>query len=152
MPSYESNQTMLNFMRRLQGNFSGFSVQTVPFSEGMTQMFLGEMLYKENRLSIAMFTRPSDRKDCVVVSRPMFHVPEASREDLFSQLLAFNNGATESVHFAVDEPLNTINIVCFRTMDGLTFPEFQYCLNNIINVARNCVAPLISEYGLLRLP
>jgi len=120
--------------------------------EGSTQMFFGRIVYREQEISIALFTRPSDKLDCLVLSRPLFYVPDSGTEDVFEQLLFFNNGATEGVHFAVDEPLNTINLVCLRTMDGMSFQEFQYCVENIIAVARNSANRLIPEFGLMRYP
>ena len=116
-----------------------------------TQLFLGQMVYFENRISVALFTRNSDKKDCVVLSRPLFHLPETGEEDLFEQLLTWNNGGTEMVHFALDEPLNTINLVCFRIMDGFSFQEFHRCLENLIVVARNSVRRLQQEYGLMQI-
>jgi hypothetical protein len=150
MPRYESNQALMGFMRRLPAYFSGFTTQMVPLPEGTTQMFYGEMNYRDNKLSVAMFTRPSDKRDCVVLSRPLFYIPESGSTEIFQQLLFYNNGATESVHFAVDEPLNTINLVCFRTLEGLVFPEFKYCVDNMIDVAINCANRLVPEFGLMR--
>jgi hypothetical protein len=151
MPRYESSQTIITFIRRLNAPFSGFSSQMIPMDDGMTQMLLGQITYVDNKIALAIFTRPSDRQDCVVFSRPLFHIPESGQLDLFEQLLFWNNGASEMVHFAIDEPLNTINLVCFRTMEGMSFQEFQRCLENIIVVARNSSKRLQPEFGLMRL-
>lgn len=117
----------------------------------MTQMLLGQITYLENKVAIAVFTRPSDRYDCIVISRPLFHIPESGIFELFEQLLFWNNGATEMVHFAIDEPLNTINVVCFRTMEGMSFQEFQRTLENIVVVCKNSSKKLQPEFGLMRL-
>jgi hypothetical protein len=151
MPRYESSQTIITFIRRLNSPFSGFSSQMIPMDEGMTQMLLGQITYVDNKIALAIFTRPSDRQDCVVFSRPLFHIPESGQLDLFEQLLFWNNGASEMVHFAIDEPLNTINLVCFRTMEGMSFQEFQRCLENIVVVAKNSSKRLQPEFGLMRL-
>jgi hypothetical protein len=151
MPRYESSQTIITFIRRLNAPFTGFSSQMIPIEEGMTQMLLGQITYVDSRIALAMFTRPSDRQDCIVFSRPLFHIPESGQLDLFEQLLFWNNGASEMVHFAIDEPLNTINLVCFRTMEGMSFQEFQRCLENIVVVAKNAAKRLQPEFGLMRL-
>ncbi|HJZ11998.1 MAG TPA: hypothetical protein VJ521_07600 [Acidobacteriota bacterium] len=150
MPRYESSQTLATFMRRLAAPFSGFTSQMVPTPDGTVQMSFGQMTFQNHTISIALFTRPSDKRDCVVLSRPLFYVPESGTMELFQQLLIWNNGATESVHFAVDEPLNTINLVVFRNMEGLNFQEFQLCIENLMSVAGNCSDRLQPEYGLMR--
>ena len=150
MPRYETSQSIISFIRRLNAPFSGFSTQMIPMEEGMTQMLLGQITYLENKIAIAIFTRPSDRQDCIVLSRPLFHIPETGLLELFEQLLFWNNGATEMIHFAIDEPLNTINLVCFRTMEGMSFQEFQRALENMVLVARNSTKRLQSEFGLVR--
>ena len=151
MPRYESSQSIITFIRRLNAPFTGFSAQMIPMDSAMTQMLLGQMTYIDNKIAIAVFTRPSDRQDCVVLSRPLFHIPDAGLMELFEQLLFWNNGATEMIHFAIDEPLNTINLVCFRTMEGMSFQEFQRCLENIVIVAKNASKHLQPEFGLMRL-
>lgn len=151
MPRYESNQTIINYCRRLNASFSGFTSQSVPMDGVVTQMSLGQLNYLDQKISVAMFTRATDKQDCIVLSRPLFQIPETGVGELFEQLLFWNNGATEMAHFAIDEPLNTINIVCFRTMDGLSFQEFQRCLENMILVARNSTRRLQPEFGLMRL-
>jgi len=151
LPRYESSQTMIGFIRRLNAPFSGFSSQMIPMDEGMTQMLLGQITYLENKIAVAIFTRPSDRQDCVVLSRPLFQIPESGLLELLEQLLFCNNGATEMIHFAIDEPLNTINLVCFRTMEGMSFQEFQRSLENIVVVAKNSSKRLQPEFGLIRL-
>ena len=151
MPRYESSQSIISFIRRLNAPFSGFSSQMIPMDEGMTQMLLGQITYLDNKVAIAVFTRPSDRQDCVVLSRPLFHIPESGTMELFEQILFWNNGATEMIHFAIDEPLNTINLVCFRTMEGMSFQEFQRSLENIVLVAKNSSKRLQPEFGLMRI-
>ena len=151
MPRYESNQTIINYARRLNAAFAGFSSQTVSMDGAATQMSLGQMSYLDHKISIGLFTRPLDKQDCAVLSRPLFYIPETGVFDLFEQLLFWNNGATEMVHFAIDEPLNTINVVCVRTMEGLSFQEFQRCLENMVLVSRNSTRRLQPEFGLMRL-
>jgi hypothetical protein len=142
---------MISFIRRLNIPFSGFAAQMIPMEESMTQMLLGQITYLDNKIALAIFTRPSDKQDCAVLSRPLFHIPETALLALFEQLLFWNNGATEMVHFAIDEPLNTINLVCFRTIEGMSFQEFQRCLENIVVVAKNSSKRLQPEFGLLHL-
>jgi hypothetical protein len=48
----------------------------------MTQMLLGQITYLDNKIAIAIFTRPADRQDCVVLSRPLFHIPETGLMEL----------------------------------------------------------------------
>ncbi len=151
MPRYESSQTIITYIRRLNAPFSGFSSQMIPMEDTMTQMLLGQITYVDSKIALALFTRPADKQDCVVLSRPLFHIPDTGLLELFEQLLFWNNGATEMVHFAIDEPLNTINLVCFRTLEGMSFQEFQRCLENIVLVARNSSKRLQPEFGLLRL-
>lgn len=71
MPRYESNQSMINFARRLAATFSGFSSQMVSVEGVMTQMSIGQLSYLDQKISIAVFTRAADKSDCVVLSRPL---------------------------------------------------------------------------------
>ena len=151
MPRYESNQSIINFARRLSATFSGFNSQMVSLDGVLTQMSIGQLSYLDQKLTIAVFTRASDKQDCIVLSRPLFHIPERAKSDLFEQLLFWNNGATEMVHFAIDEPMNTINVVCFRTIEGFSFQEFQRCLENMVLVSRNSTKRLQPDFGLMRL-
>lgn len=150
MPKYETNQRIVGFVRRLPAEFGGFNSQNVPMSGETVQMLHGQMQFQGVRVYMALFTRPGGKYDTIVLSMPLFHVPEASSDSLFEQLLDWNNGATETVHFAVDELLNTVNLVCVRPVEGMTFQEFQYCVSNLIAVRANATARLQSEYGLLR--
>ena len=59
----------------------------------------------------------------------------------------WNNGATETVHFAVDELMNTVNLVCVRPVDGMTYQEFSYCMSNLWAVRENAARILKSEFG-----
>jgi hypothetical protein len=98
---------------------------------------------------LAIFTKPGAKYDTAVFSLPLFHIPETSREELFEQLLDWNNGATETVHFAVDELLNTVNLVCVRPVEGMAFQEFHYCISNLVSVRTNAAVKLQPEFGLM---
>jgi hypothetical protein len=123
----------------------------IPLAGHTVQMLHGSMNYQKTKLFVALFTRPGFKKDCAVLSLPLFHIPELGVSELFQQLLCWNNGATENVHFAVDEALNSINVVCVRLVDGMDFREFQYCVSNLLTVARNSANRLQKEYGLMRI-
>lgn len=149
MPKYETNQRVIGFIRRLPAEFSGFNSQTIPMSGDMVQMLHGQITFQGTRIYLALFTRPGSRYDTAVFSIPLFHLPEISLEPLFEQLLDWNHGATETVHFAVDELLNTINLVCVRPVEGMAFQEFHYCISNLVAVRANAAIRLRQDYGLM---
>lgn len=148
LPKYETNQRMIGFIKRLPAEFGGFNSQMIPMSGDMVQMLHGQMQYKGTRIFLALFTRPRAKFDTAVMSLPLFHIPEDSQEPVFEQLLDWNNGATESVHFALDELLNTVNLVCVRPVEGMPFQEFQHCINNLVAVRLNAAPRLQSEFGI----
>lgn len=149
MPKYETNQRIVGFIRRLPAEFGGFNSQTVPMAGDMVQMLHGQIKFQGRAIFLALFTRPGSKFDTLVLSMPLFHVPETSAEALFEQLLDWNNGATETVHFAVDELLNTVNLVCVRPVEGMAFQEFHHCVSSLVAVRANATRRLQSEYGLL---
>ncbi len=151
MPQYESNQAVVGFLRRLKAGFSGFNTQTIQMAGQPVQMVHGAALYKKNKIFLALFTSPVYKRDTLVVSLALFHVPELGAEELFEQLLSWNNGATETVRFTIDEVINTINLVCVRPTENLSFEEFQQCLDSIVSVAQNCAERLQREYGVMRI-
>lgn len=139
---------MVGFIRRLPADFGGFNSQTVPMAGDMVQMLHGQITYQGTKIFLAVFTRPGARYDTAVLSLPVFHLPDSADAELFEQLLDWNNGATETVHFALDELLNTINLVCVRPVEGMPFQEFHYCISNLIAVRYNAAARIQSRYGL----
>jgi DNA-binding MltR family transcriptional regulator len=62
--------------------------------------------------------------------------------ELFEQLLSWNNGSTGSAHFAIDELMNSINLVCVRSVEGLDLHEFQNCMDQMLNVRLNALNQL----------
>ena len=111
-------------------------------------MSYGQILYRDIKIMLALFTRPEDHRDCMVLSIPLFYVPATGNAGLFRQLLSWNNGATETVHFSIDEPLNTLNVVCLRPIVGMDFREFQYCIDSMISVAKSAPPQLQEKFGL----
>lgn len=148
MPKYETNQRMVGFIRRLPADFGGFNSQMIPMGGETVQMLHGQITYQDAKIFLAVFTRPGSRYDTAVLSLPVFHLPDSTEPALLEQLLDWNNGSTETVHFALDELLNTINLVCVRPVEGLPFQEFHYCVSNLIAVRYNSVVKLQSQYGL----
>ena len=151
MPQYESNQAIVGFLRRLKAGFSGFNAQTIQMAGQPVQMLHGATLYNKIKIFLALFTSPIYRRDCLVISMALFYVPEIGAEELFEQLLSWNNGATETVRFTIDEVVKTINLVCVRPTDNLSFEEFQQCLDSMVNVAQNSAERLQREYGVMRI-
>lgn len=151
MSQFEKNKAVVSFIRHMPADFGGFFSRMVSMDGQMVQMLYGSMNYQKIKIFVAIFTRPSLKKDCIVLSLPLFHIPELGIPELFQQLLSWNNGATENVHFAVDEALNSINLVCVRGLDGMDFREFHYCVTNLVAVAKNATTRLQKEYGLMRI-
>ena len=149
MPKYETNQRVVGFIRRLPAEFGGFGSQMVPMSGETVQMLHCQIQFQGARLYLAVFTRPGAKYDTIVLSMPLFYVPQSSTNALFEQLLDWNNGATETVHFAVDELLNTVNLVCVRPVEGMAFQEFHYCVSNLVAVRANAMSRLQSRYELM---
>ena len=79
MPKYETNQQVVGFIRRLAGEFQGFNTQTVPMSGEMIQMLHGQIVYQGARTFIALFSKPGNKHDTMVLSLPLFHLPERRR-------------------------------------------------------------------------
>jgi Tir chaperone family protein CesT len=137
MPSYETNQTLTGFIRRVKATFDGFSGQTILISGQSVPMLHGKLGYQKRVVHLAVLTRPGETYDTMILSIPLFRVPAENPTKLFEQLLSWNNAATGTVHFALDELINSINIVCVRPVEGLDFQEFQTCLDQMLNVRLN---------------
>lgn len=151
MPQYESNQAIVGFLKRLKAGFSGFNTQTINMAGQPVQMVHGATLYNKNKIFLALFTSPVYKRDCLVISLALYYIPEVGQEELFEQLLSWNNGATECVRFTIDEVVKTINLVCVRPTENLSFEEFQHCLDSIVSVAQHSAERLQREYGVMRL-
>jgi hypothetical protein len=151
LAQFEKNKAVVNFIRSMPADFGGFLSRMVSMDGQMTQMMYGSMNYKKIKIFVAIFTRLGMKKDCIVLSLPLFHIPELGAPELFQQLLFWNNGATENVHFAVDEALNSINLVCVRELDGMDFREFHYCVSSLVAVSESSTTRLQKEYGLMRI-
>src|SRR5262245_39143003 len=114
MPSYETNQTITGFIRRVKATFDGFTPQNILISGQTVPMVHGKLGYRSSVIHVALLTRPSESYDTMILSIPLFRVPAENPTKLFEHLLSWNNGATGPVHFALDELINSINIVCVR--------------------------------------
>ena len=147
MPKYETNQQLVGYIRRLAGEFQGFNSQSVAMSGEMVQMLQGQITYRTYRTFVALFTKPGTKQDTLVLSLPFLRLSDKSPESLLQKLLEWNNGATESVHFAIDELLNTVNIVCVRPADTLVYAEFSACMDNMVAVRTNASRSLQSQFG-----
>jgi hypothetical protein len=151
MPSYETNQTITGYIRRVKATFDGFSQQNILISGQSVLMVHGKLGYRSAGIHLALLTRPGQSFDTMILSIPLFRVPAANPTKLFEQLLSWNNGATGTVHFALDELINSINIVCVRPVEGLDFQEFQTCLDQMLNVRSNAFNELRKNFTALPL-
>jgi hypothetical protein len=151
MPSYETNQTITGFIRRVKGTFDGFSGQTILISGQSVPMLHGKVGYRSAVIHLAVLTRPGESYDTMILSIPLFRVPAENPTKLFEHLLSWNNAATGTVHFALDELINSINIVCVRPVEGLDFQEFQTCLDQMMNVRANAFNELHKTFAALSL-
>jgi Tir chaperone protein (CesT) family len=146
MPSYETNQTITGYIRRVKAHFDGFNGQTILISGQSVPMLHGKVGYRSAAIHVALLTRPGQNYDTLILSIPLFRVPAANPTKLFEQLLCWNNAATGIVHFALDELVNSINIVCVRPTEGLDFLEFQSCLDQMLNVRLNAFNQLQKNF------
>ena|SRR6185295_16944346 len=151
MPSYETTQTITGYIRRVKATFDGFSGQTILISGQSVAMAHGKLGYRSRVVHLAILTRPSQNYDTMILSIPLLRVPAENPTKLFEQLLCWNNGATGTVHFALDELINSINIVCVRPIEGLDFLEFQTCLDQMLNVRSNAFNELHKNFASLPL-
>lgn len=151
MPSYETNQTLTGFIRRVKAKFDGFTPQNILISGQTVPMIHGKLGYRSAVIHLALLTRPGESYDTMILSIPLFRVPAENPTKLFEQLLGWNNGATGAVHFALDELINSINIVCVRPVEGLDFQEFQICLDQMMNVRANAFNELHKNFATLSL-
>lgn len=151
MPSYETNQTITGYIRRVKATFDGFNPQTILISGKSVPMLHGKLGYRSSAVHLALLTRPGQNHDTLILSIPLFRVPAANPTKLFEQLLRWNNSATGTVHFALDELINSINIVCVRPIEGLDFQEFQNCLDQMLNVRLNAFNQLRKSFAALPL-
>lgn len=145
MPRYESNQTILTFIRRLPAEFVPFSPSSVPV-EGMFQVLESEVTYRNQKIQLRLCTRASDREDFLTLSIPLLYIGKFGSQALLQQLLAWNNGATDTLRFAMDGQTDTLHLLCFRPVVGLAFEEFQYCVTNMVTIARTSLAKLRQEF------
>jgi Tir chaperone protein (CesT) family len=151
MPSYETNQTITGFIRRVKATFNGFTPQNILISGQTVPMIHAKLGYRLAVIHLAILTRPGESSDTMILSIPLFRVPTENPTKLFEQLLSWNNGATGAVHFALDELINSINIVCVRPLEGLDFQEFQTCLDQMLNVRLNAFNELHKNFAALPL-
>lgn len=151
MPSYETNQTITGFIRRVKATFDGFHPQNILISGQTVPMLHGKLGYRSAIVHLALLTRPSQSYDTLILSIPLFRVPAENPTKLFERLLCWNNAATGTVHFALDELINSINIVCVRPVEGLDFQEFQTCLDQMMNVRSNAFNELHKNFAALSL-
>ena len=143
MPGYESTQTVVGFLRRLAAGFTGFN----PVA-GAPQILMGQASYRDTRIDIRVVTRNSNQHDVLTLSIPMFALPESRVDSLLRRLLFWNNGATDTLRFVLDEPSGKINLLCLRPVAGLAFEEFQYTLNRLTEIARDASLRLSQDFGL----
>jgi hypothetical protein len=151
MPSYETNQTMTGFIRRVKATFDGFNPHNISIAGQTVPMIHGKLGYRSAVIHLALLTRPGESYDTMILSIPLFRVPAENPTKLFEQLLSWNNAATGAVHFALDELINSINIVCVRPVEGLDFQEFQSCLDQMLNVRLNAFNELHRNFPTLPL-
>jgi hypothetical protein len=151
MPSYESNQTVSAHIRRLCGTFGGFTAQSAEAGSEIIQIVRGKIEYRGTRIFVAVFSQKGKTQDAVILSIPLFRVSDGGSEQLYEQLLSWNNGATESARFAFDEALQSINVVCVRPVEGLGFDEFRSCADNTVSVATKSIGKLQKWPGLERI-
>lgn len=149
MPSYETNQVITGFIRRVKATFDGFNPQTILISGKSAPMLHGKLGYRGAGVHIALLARPGETHDTLIFSIPILRVPANNAGKLFEQLLYWNNAATGVVHFALDELINSINIVCVRPVEGLDFQEFQSCLDQMLNVRLNAFNQLRKTFETL---
>jgi hypothetical protein len=142
MPSYESNQTIIGYLRRTKATFDGFSPQTISIGGQSVPMVHGKVAYRGSKVHIALLTRPGDNHDTLIFSLPVFRVFSSMPADVFEQLLSWNNGSTGSAHFAMDELMNSMNLVCVRPVEALDLHEFQNCMDQMLNVRLNALNQL----------
>ena len=147
MPSYETNQTITGYIRRVKATFDGFNPQNILISGQTVPMVHGKLGYRSKVVHLALLTRPGQSYDTMILSIPLFRVPAENPTKLFERLLHWNNGATGTVHFALDELINSINIVCVRPVEGLDFQEFQMCLYQMLNVRSNAFNELHKNFA-----
>ncbi|HSE41389.1 MAG TPA: CesT family type III secretion system chaperone [Acidobacteriota bacterium] len=142
MPTYESNQTIIGYLRRTKATFDGFTSKSVSIGGQSVPILHGKVAYRASKVHIALLTRPGDNHDTLIFSLPLFRVFSGMPPELFEQLLSWNNGSTGSAHFAIDELMNSINLVCVRPVEGLDLHEFQNCMDQILNVRLNALNQL----------
>jgi len=143
MPGYESTQTVVGFLKRLAASFSGFN----PVS-GAPQILRGQANYRDTKIDIRVITRNSDQQDVLTLSVPMCALPETKVDSLFRRLLFWNNGATDTLRFVLDDTSGKINLLCLRPVLGLAFEEFQYTLNRMAEIAKDASIRLSQDFGL----
>jgi hypothetical protein len=146
MPSYESNQAIIGHLRRTKATFDGFNSQSILIGGQSVPMLHGKVGYRNSKVHLALLTRPGDSHDTLIFSLPLFRVNPSLAPELFEQLLSWNNGSTGSAHFALDELMHSVNVVCVRAVEGLDLNEFQNCMDQMLNVRLNALSQLRKIY------
>ena len=139
MPSYETSQTLISFIRRLPSDFPGFTPSG--------QILSGKFIFQNQKIDIRVFTR-AEKLDCFVLSVPLFALPKSRLDELFRQLLNWNNGATDAVRFGVDDRANRIYLVSMRPVPGFAYEEFLHCVSRIVQVSTDARSRLTQNFGL----
>ena len=147
MPRYESNQAIIGHLRRTKATFDGFTPQSVSMGGQSVSMLHGKVEYRNSKVHLALLTRPGETHDTLIFSLPIFRVNASLAAEIFEQLLSWNNGSTGSAHFALDELLNSINLVCVRAVEGLDLHEFQNCMDQMLNVRLNALSQLRKNFA-----
>lgn len=139
MPSYETSQSLIAFIRRLPSEFPGFTPSG--------QLLSGSFIFKNQKIDIRVFTR-TEKVDSFVLSVPLFALPKTGLDELFRQLLAWNNGASDAIRFGVDDRANRIYLVCMRPAAGFAYEEFLHCVDRMVQVAAEARTRLKQNFGL----
>jgi hypothetical protein len=146
MPTYESNQAITGYLRRTKATFDGFQSQSITIAGQSVAMLHGKVGYRGSKVHLGLFTRPGESHDTLIFSLPLYKLIPGKGSEAFEQLLSWNNGSTGSVHFALDELMNSINLVCVRTVEGLDLHDFQNCMDQLLNVRLNALSQLRKDF------
>lgn len=141
MPSYESSQTLISFIRRLPSEFAGFTA-------GGAGTIQGQFSFQNQKIDIRVYTRPADKVDFFHVSLALFALPKTGIDPLFRQLLAWNNGPADTLRFGIDDRTDRIYLMCMRPVAGFAYEEFQYSVRRMTEIAADARARLTQNFGL----
>jgi hypothetical protein len=70
----------------------------------------------------------------VLFSSPVVKIPNDNLVAFFRQLLAWNYGATDVAHYALDETQNTIFLMLRRPFEGFDYSEFKDAVETISRI------------------